>query len=62
MAHNSEKELEHHLFDRPLPYCPTCGSTKLGPATRNGSVDFVCSRCGTRWHVELGAYWRVDAP
>ena len=63
MAENTANELiEHHLFERPLPYCPSCGSTKLVPVRRDANVDWLCRRCSSCWHVELGAFWRVDAP
>jgi transposase-like protein len=63
MAKNSVDEtIEHHLFERPLPYCPSCGSTKLVPVSRDGNVDYLCRRCSSCWHVELGAFWRVAGP
>jgi len=62
MAENTVKELQHHLFERPLPYCPSCASTELAPVARDGNVDYMCRQCSSCWHVELGAYWRVDCP
>jgi transposase-like protein len=62
VANTAKEPIEHHLFERPLPHCPSCGSTDLMPLERNGNVDYVCGRCRTRWHVELGAYWRIDGP
>ena len=49
-----------HLFDRPLRFCPTCGSHEFIPVTDNGAVHFLCDHCGRCWHVELGVVWRVD--
>jgi hypothetical protein len=49
-----------HLFERPLPYCPSCEAMDLVPISRDDGVDYVCRRCAGRWHVELGAFWRVD--
>jgi hypothetical protein len=49
-----------HLFDRPLHFCPTCGSDELLPVTDRGAVHFLCDNCGRCWHVELGAVWRVN--
>jgi len=59
---DTEKEFEHHLFERPLPQCPRCASADLVPVSREGNVDYLCRHCAARWHVELGAYWRVDPP
>ena len=54
MAENTANELiEHHLFERPLPYCPSCRSTKLVPVSRDANVDYLCRSCSSCWHVEL---------
>jgi hypothetical protein len=56
----ADETIEHHLFERPLPYCPSCGSRSLVALSRDGNVDYLCRRCSSCWHVELGAFWRVE--
>ena len=61
MSTNDEIELgEHHLFERPLQRCPSCGSTHMIPVVEDGAVHFLCDECARCWHYELGAIWRVD--
>jgi hypothetical protein len=61
MENESKPDAEQwHLFDRPLRFCPTCGSDQLIPVTDNAAVHFLCDNCGRCWHVELGVVWRVD--
>jgi transposase-like protein len=50
-----------HLFDRPLPCCPTCGSEQLEPVVEKATQDvhFMCRNCSRYWHVELGFVHRV---
>lgn len=62
MTEHSVSELEHHLFERPLPGCPSCASTDLVPITSDGYIDYLCPHCSECWHVELGAFWRVSCP
>ena len=63
MAEKTASEfVEHHLFERPLPYCPSCEAMDLVPISRDGNVDYLCRRCAACWHVELGAFWRVNGP
>jgi hypothetical protein len=58
----TEELVQRHLFERPLPYCPWCESMDLVPIRRDDDVDFLCRRCAGSWHVELGAFWRVESP
>jgi hypothetical protein len=60
MSESMNTETEHHLFERPLPCCPSCGCPNLEPVAHGGDVDYLCVDCRARWHVELGAFWRVD--
>jgi hypothetical protein len=50
-----------HLFGRPLPRCPTCGSDQLEPVVEKATQDvlFLCQNCGLYWRVELGFVHRV---
>jgi hypothetical protein len=60
---NPNDEIEprgHHLFERPLQRCPSCGSTAVTPLVDDGAVHFLCDECARCWHYELGSVWRVD--
>jgi hypothetical protein len=60
MAQQTDELVDRHLFERPLPYCPSCEAMDLVAIPRDDSVDYVCRQCAGCWHVELGAFWRID--
>lgn len=49
------------LFFPTFASCPGCSGPVRGESSADLTV-FVCVRCGTSWHVELGVVYQVDAP
>ena len=49
------------LFFPTFASCPGCNGPVRGETSADLTV-FVCVRCGTSWHVELGVVYQVDAP
>jgi transposase-like protein len=47
------------LFGR-LVGCPFCHADGLLPVSDGETVNFLCERCGSCWHVEFGYVRRVD--
>ena len=47
------------LFGR-LEGCPFCHHPGLLTVTDGETVNFLCERCGSCWHVEMGYVRRVD--
>ena len=43
-----------------LEACPSCGRTELLPVRDLDDTNFLCAGCGTCWHVEFSAVYRVD--
>ncbi len=49
------------LFFPTFASCPGCSGPVRGESSADLTV-FVCVRCGTSWHVELGVVYQVDVP
>jgi hypothetical protein len=46
----------------PLENCLECGSEDVATISDIDQIDFLCRRCGHRWHVGFGHVWQVDPP
>lgn len=44
----------------PIDTCPGCGAVELGRVFDGALMNFLCPRCMSCWHVELGFIYRIN--
>lgn len=50
------RDHKRHALEWPLTRCPACHSERIAPVAvpHTDEVNFVCTDCRRRWHIELG--------